>query len=83
MLLFGEIWKTLGLWTRKEMRHFKPDLMRNPRRSMEDSDVEGDLNCGGLDQEVSEEKNVSILARDYSCEECGCFLPLSKKPAQG
>ena len=81
MLLFGEIQNTLGLWTRKEMRYFKPDLMSNLSRSMEGSDVEGDLNCGGLNQEVSEEKNVSKLAKDHSCEECGCFLPLSKKSA--
>ena len=30
--------------------------------------AEGDLNCGGLAQEVSEEKNVSMWPRDYSCD---------------
>jgi hypothetical protein len=34
---------------------------------MEDSGAEGDLNCGGLAQVVSEEKNVSMLHRDHSC----------------
>jgi hypothetical protein len=29
---------------------------------MEDSGAEGDLNCGGLVQEVSEEKNFSNVA---------------------
>ena len=51
--------------------------------SMEDSGAECDLmNCMGLVQEVSEEKNVSILSRDHSCDilvkKCGCLLPLSK-----
>jgi hypothetical protein len=32
---------------------------------MEDSDTEGDLNCGGLAQEISEEKNFSMWPRDY------------------
>lgn len=29
-------------------------------RSIEDSGVVGDLNCGGLAQKVSEEKNISV-----------------------
>ena len=33
---------------------------------MEDSDTEGDLNCGGLAQEVSEEKNISMWPKDCS-----------------
>ena len=33
--------------------------------SIEDSDVESDLNCGGLAQE---EMCFSVLPRDHSCE---------------
>jgi hypothetical protein len=43
-------------------------LKGHPNRNMEDSGVEGDLNYGGLAQEVSEEKNVDIWPRDYSCD---------------
>ena len=39
--------------------------MEHTSRNMGDSDVGGDLNCGGLAQEVSEEKNFNILPRDY------------------
>jgi hypothetical protein len=35
---------------------------------MEDHGAKDDLNCGGLAQEVSEEKNVSLWPRDYSCD---------------
>ena len=34
----------------------------------EDRGAESDLNCGCLDQEVSEEKNVSMWPRDCSCD---------------
>lgn len=37
-------------------------------RNMKDSGPEDDLNCDGLAQEVSEEKNVSLWPRDYSCD---------------
>jgi hypothetical protein len=33
---------------------------------MEDSGAEGDLNCGDLAQEVSEEKNISMWPKDCS-----------------
>ena len=33
---------------------------------MEDSSLEDDLNCGGLDQKVSEKKNFSMLSRYHS-----------------
>ena len=32
---------------------------------MEDSGAEGNLNCGGLAQEVSDEKNISMWPRSY------------------
>jgi hypothetical protein len=35
---------------------------------MKDSDVEGDLNCKGLVQGISEEKNFSMWPRDCSCD---------------
>ena len=36
--------------------------------NMEDLFAEGDLNCGSLALEVSEEKNFSMWPRDCSCE---------------
>ena len=41
--------------------------MSYPSRNMEDGGAENDLNCAGLAQEVSEEKNVNMWPRD-------CFL---------
>jgi hypothetical protein len=41
---------------------FKWSLMG---RNMEDSGAEGGLNSGGMDQEVSEGKNISMWLRDY------------------
>ena len=35
---------------------------------MEDSDAQGAVNCRSLAQEVSEEKNFSMLPRDHSCD---------------
>lgn len=36
---------------------------------MEDCGAEGHLmNCGGLDQEVSGEKNINMWPRDHSCD---------------
>jgi hypothetical protein len=40
MLSVGETWKTLGLWTRKEVEGFKKSLMD---KSIEDSGADGDV----------------------------------------
>jgi hypothetical protein len=45
---------------------FKHCLLGHPGGSMEDCAVEGDLNFGGLDQELSKERHFSVLPRDYS-----------------
>ena len=42
------------------MKCFKQGLMCRPSRNMKDSDAEGNLNYGGLNQEDSEEKNVTM-----------------------
>ena len=63
----GRIRNTLELWTRKVIGHFRQTSAGHTSRSMEDSGAEGDLNCGGLAQEVSEE-NFNMLPRDHSCE---------------
>ena len=34
---------------------------------MEDSGAEGDLNCGGPGQQVSEEKNITMWPRNQFC----------------
>ena len=65
-LLFGGIWN-LKLQISKAVECFKWSSEGHTSRSMEDSGAEGDLNCGGLAQVVSEEKNVSMLHRDHSC----------------
>ena len=40
--------------------------MGHPSRSMEDRGAEDELNCGGLAQEVSEGKNISMWPKDQS-----------------
>ena len=68
------------LWVGKTAECFKHCLMGHPSRNMEDSGAENDLNCGGMAQEASEEKNFSMLPRDLFvkfCEESGCLLLLS------
>ena len=67
MVSFEGIW-TLGLWIRKAVECFKFCLMGHSSWSMEDIGAGGDLNCGGLTQKDSEEKNVSMLPRDHSCD---------------
>ena len=57
MLLFGGLWNTSAPWTRKVVECFKHGLMGTTSRSIEDSSAEGDENCGGPAQEVSEEKS--------------------------
>ena len=63
---------------------FKCDLMGHSRINMEDSSTEGDFNCEGLAQEVSEEQNVSMLPRDCSCDtlvwNVASFCPLRSLP---
>jgi len=60
VLFFGGIW-IWGLW--KAVKCFNLGLMGHPNRNMENLNVEGDLNCEGQAQEVSE-KNASIWPRD-------------------
>lgn len=53
MLLFGGIWNTLGLWTRKAVEHYKQGLMGHTLailRGVEDSSAESDFSCEALAQ---------------------------------
>ena len=59
--------RTLGIWLRKAVKCFKWGLMDHTNRNMEASVVEGDLNCGGLAEEISEEK-IIMWPRDCSCD---------------
>lgn len=59
----------VGLWIRKAVELFKRSLRGHPNRNMEGSGTEGDVNCGGIAEEASEEKNISIWLRDCSCEQ--------------
>ena len=47
---------------------FKRGLMGCPSGNKEDFVSEGDLNCGSLFLEVSEEKNFSMWLRDCFCD---------------
>lgn len=53
------------------MEHFMWGLMDHSSRNTEGSDTEGDLNCRGLGQKLSEEKNFGMLPGD-----CSCFILL-------
>ena len=60
--------------------------MGHPSRNMENSGAKCDLiNCGELSQDVSEEKNFSMLPRDCSCDilvkNAAAFSPLYEKSA--
>ena len=76
----------MGLWIRKAVECFKWGLMGQSSRKMKDSGAEGDLNCGGLAQEVSEEKNFSMLLRNHSCDmlmkNVATFCPCLKSLAE-
>ena len=67
-----------GVWIKKAVECFKWGLVGHPSRNIEDTGAEGELNSGGLAQEVS--KNF----RNHSCDilvknVAGCFLPLSEE----
>jgi hypothetical protein len=65
--MFGKMWVwEICIW--KAVQCIKRSLTDNPSRNMEDIGIKSDLNCGGLSQEVSEEKNVSMWPRDCFCD---------------
>ena len=79
MLFVGRTLKTLGLWTRKAVEHFKQTLIGHSSGSTEAS-AEGDLNYRGPVQEVSEGKNFSKWPSDHSWNilvKSSFFQPLS------
>jgi hypothetical protein len=47
-------------WIRKSVELFKWALMGHPCRIMENSGADSNLNCEGLDQEVSEVKTLLV-----------------------
>ena len=69
----------------ESMECFKQGLMGLPSRNMDDIGADGDLNPGGLDEEVSEEKNFSMLPSDHFCDilvkNVAAFLPISEESA--
>jgi len=58
----------LELWFRKAVGHIKHCLTGCTSSHTEDSGAESDLNGGDLAQEDSEQKNLSMLPRDHSCD---------------
>lgn len=67
MLLYGGMWKNLGLWTKKVVKHCKRILMGHLSRSLEDN-AESNVACGGSALVVSEENNISSWVRNHSCD---------------
>lgn len=62
MLLYGGMWKNLGLWTKKVVKHCKRVLMGHLSQSLEESRAESPALV------VSEENNISSWVRDHSCD---------------
>lgn len=58
--------KMINLINNKKVKQLN-SLSGHPCRNMENSGTEGDLNCWGPAQEVSEEKDISKYPRDHSC----------------
>ena len=78
---------TLGVWVRKAVECFKCCLMGHINRNMKNIGTEYDLNCGCLDQYISEEKKVNMWPRDLSCDilvkSMAAFSPCSKSLPEG
>jgi hypothetical protein len=67
-IIFGEMLKTLELWTRKIVECYKRDLLGHPSWSLEDSNANSNVDYESLVQEVSEESDISKRARDRTCK---------------
>lgn len=63
MFLFGGLWNTLGLRTRKATGRLKWCFIDHSARNTEDSGAWSDLSYRGSTQEVAEECNVSMWPR--------------------
>lgn len=48
MMLFGELWKTLGLCSRKVAEAVNQVVMNHPSRSVENSSAQGDVGYASL-----------------------------------
>ena len=57
---------TLKIWVSKAIESLKWDLVSFPTRSMEGSDIQDGLSCGGLAPEILEKINVSMWPIYYS-----------------
>lgn len=66
MLLFGRIWKALGLCKRSAIEQFKQGLVVHTTRNMKESGPEGYVNCKSSSPEDAEENDISIWPRDSS-----------------
>ena len=71
----------LRTWVKEAMKCFKDCLIGHYSRIMEDSSAEGDQNCAGLLQVVSEERNFNTLLRDHSCDILVKNVTLSEESA--
>lgn len=67
----------MELQVKNIMECYKWCLVSHTRRNMEDSGAECNLNCGGLDQEVSEE-NICMCHRNSSWDILATFCPYVK-----
>ena len=61
--------------------------MGHTNRNTEENSAKSHLKCRGLAQEVSEEKNFSMLLRDCSCnilvKNVTAYCPCLKSPPEG
>ena len=57
----------VGIWARKVIELFLLGFIVHTCENVEESGADGDLNCGSLAQEVSEEKSFSMWTRDQVC----------------
>ena len=58
----------MNLWIWKAAECFKWVLVGHPSRNMENFVAGGDLICGSLALEASEEKNFNMWPRECSCD---------------
>lgn len=72
MRWFGEIQKTLGLWTRNVVECCKSGLMGHPRRGMEGSNAESYVDCGG--QSVEDGGVESYVDCEGPAQGTSCLL---------
>lgn len=71
----------MGACIRKAVECFKWGLFGHTSRTIEERGAESDLNYVGLDQDISEVKDFSMLSRNCSCDILATFCPCLENPS--